>query len=481
MGAWLLAEAAQLAISSDVMLAAGSAAVVGGQAAGAVVHRHGVYPHAGWSNSLVSAAHDASRFRIWDAMASRRDVSRDATSAGGARHAQRTTAIVCAAILGVVGLTLSTAISPLPVTVTLAVGIALLLIMPATVVMMAARSTDTRSVLSRRGPHLMVTGLVQEACQVAAILIPVLVVTHTAGLTGLSLVDVTAVALVTRVVVLATPVAGLGAADVTLVAGLSWIGASLPAAVAALLVWRAGTLIAVAAAAGIAARSAPVVVEQEGPSVDGVGRAAHRAVFSLLALLPGTMRDSARRWVFDALFSVSADPWRYQQLPYERRKQQYLLDAIDPTARVVLEVGCADGHNLLAVAQHLPAATVVGTDVSARALRIAGDRTSHLDRVHVVDATDEDSVRRAVNGPVDCVVLAEVLYYLGGDRGMEQALASIRPLMGQETRVVMVHGSADASALHARAAKALGRSIVSGVCVLDADRPFQIVVAAAAA
>lgn len=481
MGAWLLAEAAELAISSDVMLAAGSAAVVGGQAAGAVVHRHGFYPHAGWGHSLVSAAHDARRFRVWDPMASRRAVGQDATRAVGARHALRTTAIVCAAILGAVGLTLSTAISPAPVTLTLVAGIALLLIMPATVVMMAARSTDARSVLSRRGPHLMVTGLAQEACQVAAILIPVLVVAHTAGVTGLSLVDVAVVALVTRVVVLATPMAGIGAADATLVAGLTWIGTPPPTAVAALLVWRAGTLIALVAAAGIAARSTPVVAEQEGPSIDGVGRAAHRAVFSLLSVLPGTMRDSARRWVFDALFSVSADPWGYQQLPYERRKQQHLLNAIDPTARVVLEVGCADGHNLLAVAQHLPSATVIGTDVSARALRIARDRTAHLGRVHVVDATDEGAVRRVVNGPVDCVVLAEVLYYLGGDRGMDMALASVRPLMGPKTRVIMVHGYADASALHARAANALGRSIVSGVCVLDSDRPFEIAIAATAA
>jgi len=193
------------------------------------------------------------------------------------------------------------------------------------------------------------------------------------------------------------------------------------------------------------------------------------------------MRDSARRWVFDTLFSVLAVSLGYKQLPYERRKQQHLLNAIDPTARVVLEVGCADGHNLLAVAQHLPGATVVGTDVSARALRIASDRTAHLDRVHVVDATDDEAVRRAVYGPVDYVVLAEVLYYLGGDRGMDMALTSVRSLMGPETRVVMVHGSADACALHARAANALGRDIVSGVCVLDADRPFEIVVAAAAA
>ena len=84
-------------------------------------------------------------------------------------------------------------------------------------------------------------------------------------------------------------------------------------------------------------------------------------------------------------------------------------------------------------------------------------------------------------GPVDYVVLAEVLYYLGGDRGMDMALTSVRSLMGPETRVVMVHGSADACALHARAANALGLDIVSGVCMHDADRPFEIVVAAAAA
>lgn len=477
MSGWLLVESAHLVVSSDVMLAVAAAAAASGQAVGTVIHRHGLTPHLGWLQSTTAVAHDARRVLSWPRASLPRATLAQPDAA--VRHALRTTAMLCAAALGAFGLMLSTIANPSPPMVAMACAIALLLVFPAIVIAMARRSTHTRSVLSRRGPHLLATGFIQEAFQVGTMAIPVLVVSHTAGLAGVRFADVIVVALITRVVTLAGPVAGIGLADATFIAGLGIIGAPLAVAVAAALVWRAGSVLATAAAAGVAARSRLADASWDGPSVDGAGRFAHRAAFGMLAVLPAPIRDVARRAVFDALFTVSTDPWGYQLLPYEQRKQQHLLKAVDARAHVILEVGCADGHNLLALAKHCPEATVVGTDVAARALQLAQDRTAHLDRIRVVDARDEDALLNAVTGPVDCVVLAEVLYYLGGDRAMERAMSSVRALMHPGCRVVMVHGCSDASELHARAANALGLTVVSGVCVRDPDRPYEVAVAAA--
>jgi ubiquinone/menaquinone biosynthesis C-methylase UbiE len=164
-------------------------------------------------------------------------------------------------------------------------------------------------------------------------------------------------------------------------------------------------------------------------------------------------------------------------MPYEQRKRRLLVQAVDPRSRVVLEVGCADGHNLLALAEALPKAVIVGTDVSNRAVRIAADRTRHMPGVRVVDASDGYALEGVVQSRIDCVLLAEILYYLGGRRAMTEALAPLRRLLSADARVVMLHGSSDAEELHARAASALGLIVTDRSLVADPERPFVIAVA----
>jgi ubiquinone/menaquinone biosynthesis C-methylase UbiE len=203
----------------------------------------------------------------------------------------------------------------------------------------------------------------------------------------------------------------------------------------------------------------------------------HRALFGAMSLMPLRVRDKARRRAFNAMFSLSDDPWGYQRLGYERRKQEFLLAEVGSTARVIVEVGCADGHNLVALARQLPASTVIGSDVSSVAVRIAAQRTRDFSNVRVIGPDAYDELPESLHDRVDCIVLAEVLYYLVGERAIHDALAPLLRIASADCRVIMLHGSADADRLHDRAARALGLRIANARRIDDAERPFTLAVA----
>jgi SAM-dependent methyltransferase len=215
----------------------------------------------------------------------------------------------------------------------------------------------------------------------------------------------------------------------------------------------------------------------ESPDSADTGRILHRALFTALGLLPRRLRNAARRHLFDALFSLSADPWGYQATAYEQRKREHLLAAVPDDATTVLEFGCADGHNLGALARRYPHMRILGTDVSSAAVGIAADRTLELGTVRVL--TSEDFRREHAVAPdgIDCVILSEVLYYLGTENAMREALAPVRDRMTPGCRVVLLHGCTDAPALHARAMRALGVSAQSQVHVDDPERVFTVTTA----
>ena len=193
----------------------------------------------------------------------------------------------------------------------------------------------------------------------------------------------------------------------------------------------------------------------------------HRALFGAMSLMPLRVRDKARRRAFNVMFSLSDDPWGYQQLGYERRKQESLL----------VEVGCADGHNLIALARQLPASTVIGSDVSTVAVRIATQRTRDFSNVRVIGPEAYGELPESLHGRVDCIVLAEVLYYLVGERAIHDALAPLLRIASEDCRVIMLHGSADADRLHDRAARALGLRVAHARSIDDPERPFTLAVA----
>ncbi len=479
MPGWVASEAAKLAIASDVMLAVGAATVLAFHGAGVVVHHRAATPAMTWSQSLVAAAHGQRRAGSSTSRPARGPID-GANHRNAVAQAMRASGAAGGVVAGLVGVTAMVTRGHAPIPQLVLVG-ALVLCVAAVVSSLArSRSSDTRLVLSRRGPHLVASAVFREATGVGAMVVPVLVVAHTAGLTGTSLLEVSAVALTTRLVIAAVPVAaGLIVADLTMVVGLAWMNIPVPVGIAAVIVWRLGSVMALLAAMAIAHRTEPVTLAWDLPSKDGAGRRLHRTVFVLLGVLPSPVRARARAWFFDTMFSLSPDPWGYSDIPYEQRKRHHLLDAVGPEARVVVEVGCADGHNLVALAHALPTATIVGTDVSTAAVRIATDRARAVRNIRVVTATDRAGLVEALPGPADCVVLAEVLYYLGGRQATSEALAPLREILSPGARVVMIHGCADAQTLHARAAAALGLNVVQKRLVSDPERPFEVAIAAA--
>lgn len=119
---------------------------------------------------------------------------------------------------------------------------------------------------------------------------------------------------------------------------------------------------------------------------------------------PADPRDA----VFDGMFESSEDPWDVDSSWYERRKRAATL-AAPLTERLgrVLEVGCSTG---VLTAELAPRAdSVLALDVSAEALRRAGERLSSWgDRVELRRARVP---RDWPEGTFDLVVLSEVGYF----------------------------------------------------------------------
>jgi SAM-dependent methyltransferase len=191
--------------------------------------------------------------------------------------------------------------------------------------------------------------------------------------------------------------------------------------------------------------------------------------------------------VFESLFTAAEDPWRYDELTYERRKRELLMARIVPLARSIVEVGCADGHNLAAFAAAHHDARVIGLDISPAAVRAARRRTKSMPNVHVAvsDLHQAPRVMRDLDVldvdvlDVDVLELAEVLYYVGGPRQVRDELRGLRSLLHPAGTVVLVHPVADADRLHSAAVDALGCTPVERVLVEDPARPFVIAVAGA--
>ncbi|MEO5981119.1 MAG: PIG-L family deacetylase [Pedococcus sp.] len=110
---------------------------------------------------------------------------------------------------------------------------------------------------------------------------------------------------------------------------------------------------------------------------------------------------------FDAMFEGAEDPWGFETRWYERRKRAVTL-AILPRQELgrVLEVGCSTG--VLTAELAVRASTVVGTDLSAEAVRrararLGGDTTVAIEQMR--------SPQQWPSGSFDLVVLSEVGYF----------------------------------------------------------------------
>lgn len=210
---------------------------------------------------------------------------------------------------------------------------------------------------------------------------------------------------------------------------------------------------------------------------EGFGLALHRAVFRSIGRLPASRRSRILGLTFDGLFLLVPDRWQYGSSPYEATKRAVLMESIPGDAEVVLELGCANGHNLQALAAARPACRVIGVDVSHRAINLARHSTQHQSNVHLACTTRGWSRVHELAVRVDVVVLSEVLYYLGSWSLVREALSPLRPLLHDGSSLVMVHGSPDASALHHVAAAALGMHVVEEASRSSHGRAYSVATA----
>lgn len=341
------------------------------------------------------------------------------------------------------------------------------------------RGANERKVLARRSPHLLGMSVCTEVGAVLSTMLAIEIVTHAAKMTGPNPLVLLAIAAIARLAVKISPIpAGLIVADVVLVLFLKWISFDFTVAIAAAILWRFGMLTALALA-GWLRRGYEVEVDQddEQPHDSSMGRYFHRLAFQALGWLPVGIRSKARSWIFESMFSISPDPWSYADMPYEDRKRQSLKSAIGTSGPVVMEYGCADGHNLQSFANDAdPTMKFIGVDISPSAIQ-AATRNSGANpnvRLHCTDDARSWGELDDLAGKVDVLILAEVLYYLGGQRAMAEALAPVKTLLAPDAQIILLHGASDASKLHNSANKYLEAGSTSSELVEDPDRPYLV-------
>ncbi|MBV8683735.1 MAG: glycosyltransferase, partial [Caulobacteraceae bacterium] len=153
---------------------------------------------------------------------------------------------------------------------------------------------------------------------------------------------------------------------------------------------------------------------RQGPSAgmsEGIGRAAY---------WEGVFRE--------------ADPWNYGSV-YEQTKYQQTLDLIG-SAQVAeaLELGCAEGHFTVKLAER--AEHLIAADISSRALTRAAERCAGLSNVEFrrIDLISDD-----LPSGIDLIVCSEVLYYLDGSASLPGVIAKLRDALAPGGRLVMAH------------------------------------------
>lgn len=241
-------------------------------------------------------------------------------------------------------------------------------------------------------------------------------------------------------------------------------------------------LSAVAAAAfALRSRMRPAIprwTSTAGSGESALGEGLHRGVFRVIGAMPAPISTRIRRGVFDTRFRWDADPWQYEDLPYEIRKRQELLRHMPRDATTVLEIGCAEGHNLRALAALLPEARIIGIDVSARAVQLAGQRARSAGLAIEAIQTDvrraPDALRDRKVPSADVVVIAETLYYLGNPERIARELRPLGSTLAPGTTVVLLHPVRDAQRLHDAAFAALGATRATTDAVADPVRPFVV-------
>ncbi len=207
-----------------------------------------------------------------------------------------------------------------------------------------------------------------------------------------------------------------------------------------------------------------------------IGRYLHRSFFKVLSLLPRNVRTRLQRTSFDALFKTSRDPWGYQESVYEADKRTALINSLPNTFESLLEVGCADGHNLAAIREVYLSAKLVGLDISSEAIKRA--QNQKLKNIEFVQAVPGISAKlRETHGTFEVMVFSEMLYYIGNKAAWKELLTPLGSLLRPGSIVIAVHPASDATLLHDRLCEIMGLEVASSIHYADESRPYEIRIA----
>jgi 2-polyprenyl-3-methyl-5-hydroxy-6-metoxy-1,4-benzoquinol methylase len=207
-----------------------------------------------------------------------------------------------------------------------------------------------------------------------------------------------------------------------------------------------------------------------------IGRYLHRSFFKVLSLLPKNLRTRLQRSSFDARFKTSRDPWGYQESIYEADKRIALINSLPTTFESLLEVGCADGHNLAGIREVHPSAKLVGLDISSEAIKRA--QAQQLKNIEFVEAVPGISAKlQETHGTFEVMVFSEMLYYIGNKAAWKELLTPLGSLLRPGSIVIAVHPASDATLLHDRLCEIMGLEVVRCTQYADQSRPYEIRIA----
>jgi Nodulation protein S (NodS) len=95
-----------------------------------------------------------------------------------------------------------------------------------------------------------------------------------------------------------------------------------------------------------------------------------------------TVPETLRAGYFDGMYQAAADPWRFEDRWYERRKYAIALAMLPAERyRAAFEPGCSIGVLTRMLA---PRCTLLACDLAAAAVKAAVGRTSDLPQVREV-------------------------------------------------------------------------------------------------
>jgi SAM-dependent methyltransferase len=138
---------------------------------------------------------------------------------------------------------------------------------------------------------------------------------------------------------------------------------------------------------------------------------------------------------WETLFAEE-DPWKYSTSEYERWKTGLVLEQL-PTGRprFAMEVGCAEGHMSMQLAQRVD--RLLAVDISSKAIKRARARCAGSKHVEFrqLDIVDGDLPKQ-----LDLILVSEVLFYISREE-LGKVAARFAEQLKIGGHVLLVHGN----------------------------------------